>query len=148
MKIVLANDHGGINLKLDIMKYLIKKNINYIDLGVNKKDSVDYPDFAYSLAKVLNDENVLFGILICGSGIGISIAANRYKNIRAALCHDITTSRLSRQHNNANVIVFGGGLIKPKIAVECLDIFLNTNFENDARHNRRIEKLNNPPLIN
>ena len=148
MNVVLANDHGGINLKLDIIKYLTKKNINYIDLGANNKDSVDYPDFAYSLAKAFNNEKVNFGILICGSGIGISIAANRYKNIRAALCHDITTSKLSRQHNNANVIAFGGRLIKPNLAIECLDIFLNTNFENDARHNRRIEKLKNPPLIN
>ena len=148
MNIVIANDHGGINLKIDIIKYLTKKNINYIDLGANNTDAVDYPDFAYSLAKAFNDKKVHFGILICGSGIGISIAANRYKNIRAALCHNITTSRLSRQHNNANVIAFGGRLIKPNLAIECLDIFLNTNFENDARHNRRIEKLKNPPLIN
>ena len=146
MKIALSNDHGGTELKVFIFDYLKKLNYEIINLGTNTTVSVDYPDYAYSIARLFKEESIDYGILVCGSGIGISIAANRYSHIRAALCNDVETCELSRLHNNANVLVLGGRIIKHNIALNCVDKFLSTEFEG-GRHIKRIDKLSNPPLL-
>ncbi len=146
MKISIANDHAGLNLKNIILNFLNKKNFSIIDLGVNNDKSVDYPDYAYSMAQIFKNESINFGILICGTGIGISIAANRFKHIRAALCHDVDTTKLARQHNNANIIVLGGRIINPDLALRCVEIFINTEYEG-GRHDTRINKLDNPTIF-
>ena len=115
-----------------------------LDLGTNGPESVDYPDFAYDLAKAVKDGKASRGVLVCGSGIGISIAANRFPEIRCALIHDGYGARMCRLHNDANVIAFGGRTTGPDVAKECLKIFLETEFEGD-RHARRVGKLSNPP---
>ena len=139
-KISLASDHAGFKLKEKIKKNLKKKKFTVVDLGPKTDSSVDYPDFAKSLANAILKGKVTRGVLICGSGIGISIAANRYLEIRAALVHDTLAAKLSREHNNANVIAFGGRMIKDELALKCLEIFLNTEFEG-GRHARRVDKL-------
>ena len=146
MKIALSNDHGGTELKVLIFYYLKKLNYEIINLGTNTTVSVDYPDYAYSVARLFKEESIDYGILVCGSGIGISIAANRYSHIRAALCNDVKSCELSRLHNNANVLVLGGRIIKHNIALNCVDKFLSTEFEG-GRHIKRIDKLSNPPLL-
>ena len=108
MKIIISNDHAGTVLKNSITDYLNQNNHEVINIGTNNLDSVDYPDFAYNVAMRFKKEVIDFGILICGSGIGISIAANRYNHIRAALCNDIETTKLSRLHNDANILVLSG----------------------------------------
>ena len=143
--IAIACDHGALALKEHIVGYLKGKGFEILDLGVNGPDSVDYPDYGYLLANAIKDGQAARGILMCGSGIGISIAANRFPEIRAALVHDVTGARLSREHNDANVIVFGGRMIGPDLCEECVDTFLSTDFEG-GRHQRRVDKLSNPPL--
>ena len=143
--IAIACDHGAFALKDHIVGYLKAKGFEILDLGVTGPDSVDYPDYGYKLAQALKDGQASRGILMCGSGIGISIAANRFPEIRAALVHDVTGARLSRQHNDANVIVFGGRMIGPDLCEECVNTFLATDFEG-GRHQRRVDKLSNPPL--
>ena len=139
-KIVLASDHAGFKLKEIVKKYLIKKRKNILDLGTKNNTSVDYPDIAHLFAKNIKKGNKNTGILICGSGIGMSIVANRYKNVRAALCYNKKTAILSRKHNNANVIVFGSRLTKKNVALKCIDVFLKTDFER-GRHLRRVNKI-------
>ena len=146
MKIAISNDHGGKELKVSICKYLEGFNYEVINLGTDKNESVDYPDYAYKVSKLLKNKIVDFGILICGSGIGISIAANRYSHVRAALCYDEKSSELARLHNNANILVFGGRTIDDYVALRCINIFLNTKFEG-GRHIKRVDKLSNPPLL-
>jgi len=141
--IAIACDHGGFDLKTLLISDLESAGYEVLDLGTNSDDSVDYPEFGFALANAINEDKASRGVLICGSGIGISIAANRYPNIRAALIHDALGARLCRQHNNANVLCFGGRLIGPDVARDCLDIFLKTEFEG-GRHARRVEKLSNP----
>lgn len=143
--IAIACDHGALALKEHIAGYLKDKGFEILDLGVNGPDSVDYPDYGYILAQALKDGQATRGILMCGSGIGISIAANRFPEIRAALVHDVTCARLSREHNDANVIVFGGRMIGSDLCEECVDTFIGTEFEG-GRHQRRVDKLSNPPL--
>jgi len=144
--IAIASDHAGFALKSDLADYLRGKGLEVLDLGTDGPDSVDYPDFAVAMARCLSDGAVARGVLICGTGLGISIAANRYPWVRAALCHDVTTARLSRQHNDANVIALGGRLIGVELARECVDAFLSTDFGGD-RHVRRVGKLTSPPEI-
>ena len=139
-KIVLASDHAGFKLKEIIKKYLIKKRKKILDLGAKSNNSVDYPDVAHLFAKKIKKSNSNTGILICGSGIGMSIVANRHKNVRAALCYNKKIAFLSRKHNNANVIVFGSRLTKKNVALKCIDIFLKTDFER-GRHLRRVNKI-------
>tara|TARA_Y100000590_G_scaffold146909_1_gene168744 strand:- start:3 stop:434 length:432 start_codon:yes stop_codon:yes gene_type:complete len=139
-KVFLASDHAGFLLKQMISKFLKKKGINILDLGPAKRDSVDYPDFAHLLAKKMNKQKNNMGILVCGSGEGMVMAANRHKNIRAALCYDVKSTKLSRMHNNANVMAIGSRLTKKNVALRCIDIFLKTNFEG-GRHLRRIKKI-------
>jgi len=138
--IALAADHGGVDLKSQLAKALGELGFRVLDLGTNGTDSVDYPDFADKLAAALAAGEATRGVLICGSGIGISIAANRHRHVRAALCHDETSARLCRQHNDANVLVLGGRLIGPEVARACLAVFLATKFDG-GRHERRIAKL-------
>ncbi|MBU6141246.1 MAG: ribose 5-phosphate isomerase B [Proteobacteria bacterium] len=138
-KVLIASDHAGFSLKKIIISELNGLGIATFDLGCNStEESVDYPDFAHELSKKLKNE---FGILICGSGIGISIAANRHKNVRAALCHNIKCAKLARLHNNANVICLGARLVKEKPALAIVKAFLNTKFEG-GRHERRVAKIN------
>lgn len=144
-KILIASDHGGYALKEALKKAFEGKAVSgtpleWVDLGCHSCDSVDYPDYADKMAAALKDGQAKMGVLICGSGIGISIAANRHRHVRAALCHDVTTARLSRMHNNANVLALGGRVIGESVAVECLAAFLETEYEG-GRHDRRIDKM-------
>ena len=139
-KVFLASDHAGFLLKQVISKSLRKKGIKILDLGTKNKNSVDYPDFAHILAKKMNKQKNNMGILICGSGEGMIMTANKHKNIRAALCYDRRSTKLSRMHNNANVMAIGSRLTKKSVALRCVNIFLKTNFEG-GRHLRRIKKI-------
>ena len=139
-KVLLASDHAGFRLKEVIKKFLIKKKMKTMDLGTNNNHSVDYPDYAHSLSKKMKENKNQFGILVCGSGTGMSMAANKHKNIRAALCYNIKSTKLSRSHNNANVMTIGSRLIKKKVALQCVNIFLNTEFDG-GRHKRRVKKI-------
>ena len=141
-KIAIAADHGGFELKSALAETLIKDGYQTLDLGTDTLQSVDYPDYAFKLARVLIEGQAQRGVLVCGSGIGISIAANRFPEIRAALIHNKEGARLSREHNDANVIVFGGRMVGIDTARECLFTFLNTKFEG-GRHERRVAKLLN-----
>lgn len=140
MIVYLAADHGGCELKNHLKTYLEKKNMSAIDLGTNGSESVDYPDYADSLAAAMKDKETSLGILVCGSGIGISIAANRHRHIRAALVSEPVSSRLSRQHNNANVLCLSGRLIGVTMAEACVDAFLDAQFEG-GRHAARVAKF-------
>ena len=139
-RVVLASDHAGFNLKEVIKKFLIKKRKEVLDLGTKNSQSVDYPDYAHLLSRKMRNDKNQFGILICGSGTGMSMAANKHKNIRAALCYDAKSTKLSRLHNNANVMTIGSRLIKKDVALKCVDTFLNTNFDG-GRHTRRVKKI-------
>ena len=139
-KILIASDHAGFKLKEIIKKYLSKQKIKVIDLGPYKLIKVDYPDYAHKLSKKINLNKKLTGVLVCGSGIGMEITANRYKNVRAALCYDQKSAKLSRLHNNANIITLGSRLTKKKIALKCISTFLNTKFKG-GRHIKRIKKI-------
>ena len=138
--IILASDHAGYKLKEDIKFFLIKKRKKVMDLGTYNSNSVDYPDYAHRLSKKIKKNKKQFGILVCGSGVGMSIVANRYKNIRAALCHDNKTTKLSRMHNNANVMTIGSRITKKNKALKFVNTFINTNFEG-GRHLRRVKKI-------
>ena len=139
-RVIIASDHAGFKLKVEIKKFLIKKRKKVLDLGTKNISSVDYPDYAHLLSKKMKKTKNQFGILICGSGTGMSMAANKHKNIRAALCYDVKSAKLSRQHNNANVMTIGARLIKKNIAFKCVSTFLKTDFEG-GRHLRRIKKI-------
>jgi ribose 5-phosphate isomerase B len=141
--IAIACDHGGDNLKIQLIPMLKAHGLKILDLGANSPESIDYPEFGYAMAAVINDGKITRGVLCCGSGIGISIAANRHPEVRAALIHDALGAKLCRQHNDANVICFGGRTTGPDVALDCLEIFLNTKFEG-GRHKRRVDKLSNP----
>lgn len=141
--VAIACDHAGLGLKSQLTDHLAATGLAVLDLGVNSADSVDYPDYAYALAAAIRDGRAGRGVLVCGSGIGISIAANRHKEVRAALIHDALGARMCREHNDANVIVFGGRMIGADTALDCLDVFLRTEFEG-GRHQRRVDKLSAP----
>ena len=139
-KICIASDHAGYVLKEKIKDYLIKKSISVIDLGPNNEDSVDYPDYAKKVAKRLIVGKSDSGILVCGSGAGMAITANKFKGIRAAQCYNKTSTILSRQHNNSNIICLGSRMLKYKEAFKYVTYFLNTKFES-GRHQKRINKI-------
>lgn len=141
--IAIASDHAGFDLKNLLKKDLETMGFGVLDLGAVSKESVDYPDFGFALAGALKAGKANRGVLVCGSGIGISIAANRYPEVRAALIHDALGARLARQHNDANVICFGGRLIGEEVARDCLKVFLETQFEG-GRHAGRVAKLSKP----
>jgi len=142
--IAIAGDHGAVELKALLKEHLAGQGFTVLDLGTHGTESVDYPDFGNALAKALADGKAGRGVLLCGSGIGISIAANRHSHIRCALVSEPLTARLCREHNDANVIAFGARMIGPEMAKECLNVFLATAFEG-GRHARRVDKLANPP---
>ena len=144
--IAIASDHAGFPLKNDLADFLREKGFEVLDLGTDGAASVDYPDFAFEMARALKDGKAARGVLVCGTGLGISIAANRYPWVRAALCHDVTTARLCREHNDANVIALGGRLLGIELARDCLETFLATEFGGD-RHARRVGKMTNPPEL-
>jgi len=138
--IAIASDHGGYDLKQLLIEDLKAKGHEVLDLGTNGPESVDYPDYADLMAAAIKGGKAGRGILLCGSGIGISIAANRHPELRAALVHDALTARLARLHNDANVIVMGGRILGIELAKDCLDVFLKTEFEG-GRHARRVAKM-------
>ena len=139
-KIYISSDHAGYNLKENIKKRFKKKYI-FLDLGTNNsKISVNYPDFAHKLCKKVSNDSKNIGILVCGSGMGMSMAANKHKKIRAAVCYSVKNTKLSRLHNNANIITLGSRLTKRDTAFKCIDVFINTKFEG-GRHIKRIKKI-------
>ena len=139
-RVILASDHAGFKLKEEIKKFLIKKRNKVLDLGTKNTNAVDYPDYAHLLSIKMKKNNNLLGILVCGSGTGMSMAANKHKNIRAALCYNVKSTKLSRLHNNANVMTIGSRLINKKVALKCVNVFLKTTFEG-GRHSKRIKKI-------
>ena len=138
--VAIANDHAGLALKQSLLCEIAALDFTALDLGTNTADSVDYPDYGDSVARAILEGKASYGVAICGSGIGISIAANRHKGIRAALCSSGLAAELSRQHNDANVLCLGARLIGELEAKECVKRFLTTAFEG-GRHHRRVEKL-------
>ena len=139
-KILIASDHAGFKLKEIIKQFLSKKKIKVVDLGPFKLTKVDYPDYAHKLSKKINLNKKLTGILVCVSGIGMEMTANRYKNVRAVLSYNQKSAKLSRLHNNANIITLGSRLTNKNVALKCINTFLNTKFEG-GRHTRRIKKI-------
>ena len=139
-KICIASDHGGFNLKETIKNFLVNRNVSIIDLGPFENKTVDYPDYAKKLAKRIKTKKSEVGILVCGSGTGMAISANKIKNIRAAVCYNVKSTRLSREHNNANIIALGARLTNKKLSLKLVEIFLKTKFEG-GRHIKRINKI-------
>ncbi|AMD94245.1 ribose 5-phosphate isomerase B [Leptotrichia sp. oral taxon 847] len=140
MKLVIGNDHAGVEFKEKIVKALEEKGYEVINVGTNSLDSVDYPDIAALVCEKVLDGKAKYGIIICGTGIGISIAANKIKGIRAALVYNEFTARLSRLHNDANVIALGARVIGDELGLACIETFINTEFEG-GRHARRVNKI-------
>ena len=139
-KLFISSDHAGYKLKEEIKKKF-KNKYSFLDLGTdNSKISVNYPDYAHRLCKKVANNSKNIGILVCGSGMGMSMAANRHKKIRAAMCYSLKNTKLSRLHNNANIITLGSRLTKKKTAFKCIDTFINTKFEG-GRHNKRVKKI-------
>lgn len=141
MKIVIGSDHAGFELKENIKQFFDKKEIIYTDGGTNSSNSVDYPDIAVKISTLYLDNNYDYGILVCGSGIGMSIVANKIKEIRAALCNTAEMAQLARLHNNANILCLGGRMVKPEEAENIIITFLTTEFSKEERHHRRVEKI-------
>ena len=139
-KICIASDHAGFNLKESIKDFLIDKNISIIDLGPLNDNSVDYPDYAKKLSNRVRLKKSDIGILVCGSGTGMAMSANKIKGIRAAVCYNLRSTRLSRQHNDANIISIGSRLTKKNTAFKLVSVFLKTKFEG-GRHQRRVKKI-------
>ena len=139
--IALGCDHGGFELKQEVIQYLKANQIEYKDYGCYDTASVDYPVYARKVAKAILDGEAEKGILICGTGIGISIAANRIKGIRAALCSDCFSAQATSEHNDANILCMGGRVVGAGLAIKIVDTFLHTEFSNDERHIRRIDLI-------
>ncbi len=141
MDIVIGSDHGGFDLKETCMEALNRvQGYNVTDIGVFSRQSSDYPKIAHQLAQAVSRGEYRRGILICGSGIGMAIVANRYKGVRAALCHNLYAARMSRLHNDANVLVMGGRVTGVDLSLEIMNVFLNTEFEG-GRHQRRVDQI-------
>jgi len=141
--IALAGDHAGFALKSKLIELLEREGWSVLDLGTDSKDSVDYPDYGYAMASAIAERRAPLGVIVCGTGIGISIAANRHPEVRAAVCTEPVAARLARAHNDANVLALGARLIGEAVAEETLKAFLETPFEG-GRHARRVEKLSRP----
>lgn len=139
--IAVACDHGGLELKKAIIRHLEEKGYEVRDFGTDSEASCDYPDFAGPAAEAVAAHEAEKGIVICTTGIGVSITANKIPGIRCALCHDVTTARLTRQHNDANVLALGAGVIGENVAMDVIDTFLETPFSEGERHKRRIAKI-------
>jgi ribose 5-phosphate isomerase B len=143
LRLALASDHGGFALKQHLLSALRARDLELLDLGPQTADSIDYPAKAKELCSAVLEDRAELGILLCGTGIGMSIAANRYPRIRAALCTDPFMARMAREHNDANVLVLGGRVLSPALAEEIVDVFLASSFEG-GRHGRRIAMLDSP----
>ena len=139
-KIFISSDHAGFKLKEDIKSFLKKKKYSFTDLGPDNDNRVDYPDYAHSVAKKVKINKKNRGILVCGSGMGMNIVANRHKNIRAAQCYNEKSTKLSRLHNDSNIITLGSRLLSKKNALKCISVFLKTKFEG-GRHSKLIKKI-------
>ena len=139
-KIAIGSDHGGVDLKAEIKDFLTKEGYEIKDFGTNYTDSCDYPDYALPVAEAVAAKEFDFGILVCGTGIGIGIAANKVPGIRAALCSDTFSAHATRQHNNANILAMGERVVGPGLALDIVDTFLNSEFEG-GRHQNRIDKI-------
>ena len=139
-KIFISSDHAGFKLKEEIKSHLLKKKLSFQDLGPFNDVRVDYPDYAHKVARKVKANKSNVGILVCGSGMGMNIAANRHKNIRAAQCFNLKSTKFSRLHNDANIITLGSRLVTKKLAINCVNTFLNTKFEG-GRHSKRIKKI-------
>ncbi|GHU50574.1 hypothetical protein AGMMS49975_01880 [Clostridia bacterium] len=139
--LVLGSDHGGYELKQELINHLTEQNVPYIDLGTYSNDSVDYPDYADKVCSYILEGKAVRGVLVCGTGVGISIAANRHRGIRAALCGDVYSARLTREHNDANVLCLGGRVLGAGLAAEILDTFLAAEFSNEDKHLRRLGQI-------
>lgn len=139
--LALACDHGGYELKQEIINYLNSKNIEFIDFGCTSTDAVDYPEYGKKAAHAVASGQCDKGIIICGTGIGISISANKVPGIRCALCHDCFSAAATREHNDANMLALGSRVIGVGHALKVVETFLNTPFSNDERHIRRIEQI-------
>ena len=139
-RIFISSDHAGFKLKEDIKSYLSKKRLTFQDLGPFSDARVDYPDFAHKVARIVKVSRNNVGILVCGSGMGMNITANRHKNVRAAQCFNLKSTKLSRLHNDANIITLGSRLLTKKNALRYVGVFLNTKFEG-GRHSKRINKI-------
>ncbi|WP_432817866.1 ribose 5-phosphate isomerase B [Trichloromonas sp.] len=137
---VIASDHGGLELKDAIKRCLVSRGLSVRDFGTDNGDSVDYPDFGEKVARAVSGGEAERGILICGTGIGMSIVANKFPGVRAALVNDPFTARMAKEHNNANVLVMGGRVITPEVACRLVEIWLDSQFEGD-RHQRRLDKI-------
>jgi len=142
MKIAIGSDHAGFGLKAEVLALLNRTGSEIIDCGTNNTASVDYPDFGEKVSRMVSSGEVDRGILICGTGIGMSMVANKFPNVRAALCHDLFSAKMSRLHNDANVLVLGGRIIGRDLAAEIVRTWLDTVFEGD-RHMRRLQKIKN-----
>jgi len=140
MLIAIGSDHAGFEMKQEIIGVLTELNHEYIDFGTDAPQSVDYPDFGEKVSSAVSSGKVIFGILICGTGIGMSIVANKFANVRAALCNELFSARMSRQHNDANILVLGGRIIGKDLAKEIVRTWLSTSFES-GRHLSRIRKI-------
>lgn len=140
MKIGIGSDHGGFALKEELKTFMEEKGIEVVDFGTYNTESVDYPDYGEAVAKAVVKGEVERGIVICGTGIGISLSANKVKGIRCALCGDVYSAKMSRAHNNANMIALGGRVVGVDLAKEILSAYLNSEFES-GRHQRRVEKI-------
>ncbi|HBI25158.1 MAG: ribose 5-phosphate isomerase B [Nitrospirae bacterium RIFCSPLOW2_12_42_9] len=140
MKVAIASDHAGLGMKEEIVGFLKEKGMDVLDYGVDNPESVDYPDYGIKVARAVSKGIVERGILSCGTGIGMSIVANKFPNVRAALCNDMFTARMSRLHNDANILVLGGRTLEKDVALLMVDAWLKTGFEG-GRHQRRLDKI-------
>ncbi|MBR4581591.1 MAG: ribose 5-phosphate isomerase B [Lachnospiraceae bacterium] len=141
MKIAIAGDHGGFDLKEKVKEHLMSRGFEVRDFGCFDKTSCDYPDFGKPAAQAVSNGECDFGVLICTTGIGMSMVANKVKGVRAALCGDLLSASLTRLHNNANVLVMGAGIVGDELAIRITDTFFDTEFSNEERHKRRINKI-------
>jgi len=139
--IAIASDHAGPSLKEEVKADLEKRGFTVLDLGTHGDESVDYPDYGKAVGEAVASGKAERGVVICGTGIGISIAANRIPGVRAAVVHDVTSAKLAREHNDANVMALGVRVVGPEVAMDCLDAFFTTEFSGGERHVRRIGKL-------
>ena len=140
-KLAIAADHGGWCLKETLKPFLKDLGYGYTDFGTSSEESVDYPDFALVLAEAVSTGRYKKGILICGTGLGMSMSANKVQGIRAALCNDIFTAKMSREHNDANILAIGGRVVEEELAKEIVKVWLQTKFSNASRHKQRIKKI-------
>jgi ribose 5-phosphate isomerase B len=140
MKIAIGNDHAGTDLKQQVLRYLKENNHTVINVGTDSDESVDYPDFAHQVGKMVNENETEMGVVICGSGNGVNITANKYPGVRSALCWTTEIAALARQHNNANVIAIPARFVSNTLALEMVKVFFETDFEG-GRHSRRVDKI-------